>query len=160
VRKKIERVLKLLEKGPLLDEAREQARKVTRNIKGFGSFSGMPTSHVSELSNTFVRSHSQSNLHGEGENMFEFNGHNQPQLIVLDDDVKAEQSVIKRWSSKQNRATDDMGTGDPHSWNSNDTEGNSLLGEIGTEALTDKEDDHFNDPEKQARLSLLAKKKD
>ncbi|KAL2899001.1 UPF0759 protein YecE [Bienertia sinuspersici] len=36
VRKKSERVLKLLEKGPLLKEEREHARKLTKEIKGFG----------------------------------------------------------------------------------------------------------------------------
>ncbi|XP_020252252.1 clathrin interactor EPSIN 1-like [Asparagus officinalis] len=39
VRKKSERVLKLLEKGPLLKEERDRARKVARGIEGFGSFS-------------------------------------------------------------------------------------------------------------------------
>lgn len=38
VRKKSERILKLLEKGPLLLEERERARKLTRGIQGFGSF--------------------------------------------------------------------------------------------------------------------------
>ena len=35
---KSERVLKLLERGPFLEEERERARKVAREIKGFGSF--------------------------------------------------------------------------------------------------------------------------
>lgn len=38
MRKKSERVVKLLEKGPLLKEERDRARKVTRGIRGFGSF--------------------------------------------------------------------------------------------------------------------------
>ncbi|KAL6341710.1 hypothetical protein AAG906_032831 [Vitis piasezkii] len=38
VRKKSERVLKLLQKGPLLKEERDRARKLTRGIQGFGSF--------------------------------------------------------------------------------------------------------------------------
>ncbi|KAI6686802.1 hypothetical protein NL676_032715 [Syzygium grande] len=38
VRKKSERILKLLEKGTLLTEERERARKLTRGIQGFGSF--------------------------------------------------------------------------------------------------------------------------
>lgn len=37
VKKKSERVLKLIEKGKLLKEERDRARKVTREIKGFGS---------------------------------------------------------------------------------------------------------------------------
>uniref|UniRef100_A0A1D1ZD59 ENTH domain-containing protein C794.11c n=1 Tax=Anthurium amnicola TaxID=1678845 RepID=A0A1D1ZD59_9ARAE len=38
VRKKSERVLKLLERGPVLQEERDRARKLTRGIEGFGSF--------------------------------------------------------------------------------------------------------------------------
>lgn len=38
VKGKSERVLKLLERGPFLEEERERARKVPRQIKGFGSF--------------------------------------------------------------------------------------------------------------------------
>ncbi|KAG8387828.1 hypothetical protein BUALT_Bualt02G0061700 [Buddleja alternifolia] len=38
VRKKCERILKLLEKGPLLKQERDRARKVSRGIQGFGSF--------------------------------------------------------------------------------------------------------------------------
>ncbi|XP_020599832.1 epsin-2-like [Phalaenopsis equestris] len=37
VRKKSERVQKLLEKGPVLKEERDRARKLTRGIQGFGS---------------------------------------------------------------------------------------------------------------------------
>lgn len=39
VRKKSERVLQLLENGKLLKEERYKARKITRGIEGFGSFS-------------------------------------------------------------------------------------------------------------------------
>lgn len=39
VRKKSERVLQLLENGKLLKEERDKARKITRGIEGFGSFS-------------------------------------------------------------------------------------------------------------------------
>jgi hypothetical protein len=39
VKGKSERVLRLLERGPFLEEERERARKVAREIKGFGSFS-------------------------------------------------------------------------------------------------------------------------
>ncbi|KAF0919401.1 hypothetical protein E2562_029347 [Oryza meyeriana var. granulata] len=38
VKSKSERVLKLLERGPYLEEERERARKIAREIKGFGSF--------------------------------------------------------------------------------------------------------------------------
>lgn len=39
VRKRSERILKLLDKGSVLKEEREKARKLTREILGFGSFS-------------------------------------------------------------------------------------------------------------------------
>ncbi|PIN22007.1 hypothetical protein CDL12_05286 [Handroanthus impetiginosus] len=38
VRRKSERILKLLEKGPLLKEERDKARKISRGIQGFGSY--------------------------------------------------------------------------------------------------------------------------
>lgn len=38
MKSKSERVLKLLERGPFLEEERERARKIAREIKGFGSF--------------------------------------------------------------------------------------------------------------------------
>ena len=39
MRKRSERILNLLDKGPVLKEEREKARKLTREILGFGSFS-------------------------------------------------------------------------------------------------------------------------
>lgn len=46
VKNKAERVLKLLEKGPLLKEERARARKISRGIQGFGSFNlSWPSSH-------------------------------------------------------------------------------------------------------------------
>lgn len=38
MKKKAERVLKLLEKGPFLEEERDRLRKATRGIEGFDSF--------------------------------------------------------------------------------------------------------------------------
>lgn len=38
MKSKSERVLKLLERGPFLEEERERARKIAHEIKGFGSF--------------------------------------------------------------------------------------------------------------------------
>nr|CAD1822087.1 unnamed protein product [Ananas comosus var. bracteatus] len=63
VRMKSERVLKLLEKGPLLKEERDRARKVTRGIQGFGSFNVhySPTNNhnlIENSSNCYVRSNS------------------------------------------------------------------------------------------------------
>ena len=46
MKSKSERVLKLLERGPFLEEEREQARKIAREIKGFGSFNLSSVSHA------------------------------------------------------------------------------------------------------------------
>ncbi|KAK9998608.1 hypothetical protein SO802_018211 [Lithocarpus litseifolius] len=75
VRKKAERILKLLEKGPLLKEERDRARKLTRGIQGFGSFSHRPSSAESVLREspsftTFGRSNSQFNSQENQENQF------------------------------------------------------------------------------------------
>lgn len=48
VRKKSERTLELLEKGPLLREERDRSRKVTRGIQGFGSFNHVWSSTANE----------------------------------------------------------------------------------------------------------------
>ncbi|XP_040992230.1 epsin-3-like [Juglans microcarpa x Juglans regia] len=75
VRKKSERILKLVEKGPLLKEERDRARNVTRGIQGFGSFSqqsspakGMLTESSSVT--TFGRSNSQFNSQENQDNQF------------------------------------------------------------------------------------------
>ncbi|GER37225.1 ENTH/VHS family protein [Striga asiatica] len=66
VRKKCERVLKLLEKGPLLKEEREKARKISRGIQGFGSFCSRNCSPQDTLREpSFARSYSESNHHEE-----------------------------------------------------------------------------------------------
>ncbi|KAK6144598.1 hypothetical protein DH2020_021418 [Rehmannia glutinosa] len=64
VRKKCERILKLLEKGPLLKQERDKARKISRGIQGFGSFSIRTSSGQQESCvKAFDRSHSQFNDH-------------------------------------------------------------------------------------------------
>ncbi|XP_039144800.1 ENTH domain-containing protein C794.11c isoform X2 [Dioscorea cayenensis subsp. rotundata] len=55
VRKKSERVLKLLEKGPLLKEERDRARKVTRGIQGFGSFNHRWSSNPSSCEDHYAK---------------------------------------------------------------------------------------------------------
>ena len=63
MRNKSERVLKLLEKGPLLKEERDRSRKVTRGIEGFGSFnlhkwSSADKSGVEQVSDLFRKCNS------------------------------------------------------------------------------------------------------
>ncbi|PWZ33049.1 Epsin-2 [Zea mays] len=66
VTSKSERVLKLLERGPFLEEERERARKIAREIRGFGSFNLSGASHAApqpppgdEGSRGYGRSNSQ-----------------------------------------------------------------------------------------------------
>ena len=60
VKGKSERVLKLLERGPFLEEERERARKVAREIKGFGSFNLSSTGGGSRAApQVYGRSHSR-----------------------------------------------------------------------------------------------------
>ncbi|KAL6967510.1 hypothetical protein U1Q18_033320 [Sarracenia purpurea var. burkii] len=75
VRKKSERILKLLEKGPLLKEERDRARKLTRGIEGFGSFCLRTTPSAQGVlressSGTYGRCNSQFNDHGNEEDEF------------------------------------------------------------------------------------------
>ncbi|KAI3995846.1 hypothetical protein MKX01_020381 [Papaver californicum] len=68
MKNKSERILKLLEKGPLLKEERDRARKVTRGIKGFGSFTQKTsmTDCENQLSvGAFGRCNSEFVNHGE-----------------------------------------------------------------------------------------------
>ncbi|KAL1544203.1 clathrin interactor EPSIN 1 [Salvia divinorum] len=61
VRRKCDRVLRLLDKGPLLKEEREKARKISRGIEGFGSFCIRTSSTQESSSKTFQRCNSQFN---------------------------------------------------------------------------------------------------
>ncbi|KAI3450409.1 hypothetical protein Pfo_007074 [Paulownia fortunei] len=74
VRQKSERILKLLEKGPLLKEERDKARKISRGIEGFGSFclrnsSGQQILQESSLKG-FDRCNSEFNDHTNQEDFF------------------------------------------------------------------------------------------
>ncbi|KAF8030878.1 hypothetical protein BT93_D0158 [Corymbia citriodora subsp. variegata] len=67
VRKKSERILKFLEKGPLLKEERERARKLTRGIQGFGSFCQRTCSTQSILEDFSIKSYGRCNSHPENQ---------------------------------------------------------------------------------------------
>ncbi|KAG7949798.1 hypothetical protein I3843_13G081100 [Carya illinoinensis] len=86
VRKKSKRILKLLEKGPLLKEERDRARNVTRGIQGFGSFShqsspakGMLTESSSVT--TLGRSNSQFDNEENQENQFSISNKGLPKEV-------------------------------------------------------------------------------
>lgn len=72
VRKKSERILKLLQKGPLLKEERDRARKLSRGIQGFGSFCQRSSSTQGVLRETpivgYGRSNSEFHSHESQEN--------------------------------------------------------------------------------------------
>ncbi|EEF28276.1 epsin-3 [Ricinus communis] len=89
VRKKSERILKLLEKENLLKEERNRARKLTRGIQGFGSFC-QRSSSTQILQNAshgaFARSNSQFNEHDSQENQIVCS--NQENLISKGETMK------------------------------------------------------------------------
>ncbi|KAL2989373.1 hypothetical protein AAZX31_11G136000 [Glycine max] len=73
VRKKSERIMKLLEKGTLLKEERKNARRLSRGIEGFGSFSHRSTPaqgvlREKSLPTTLKRYDSDLNNHEDQEN--------------------------------------------------------------------------------------------
>ncbi|KAK7262456.1 hypothetical protein RJT34_30029 [Clitoria ternatea] len=73
VRKKSERIMKLLEEGTLLKEERNHARRLSRGIQGFGSFSHRSTPaqgvlREKSLPTTLRRHDSDLNNHEEQEN--------------------------------------------------------------------------------------------
>ncbi|KAJ3683958.1 hypothetical protein LUZ61_013122 [Rhynchospora tenuis] len=69
VKKKTEKVLKLLEKGPLFREERERARKISRGIQGFGSFNQNSTS------NNAIANEKASNFIGRSISLYEDHGY-------------------------------------------------------------------------------------
>ncbi|KAK9727247.1 hypothetical protein RND81_05G268200 [Saponaria officinalis] len=158
VRKKSERILKLLEDGPLLKEERENARKLTREIKGFGSFSAKSTSLLEvTTSTTFGRSHSQFNEHGN-EDSFPENGYVKPTVIFLDEEVKVDKSRSMKRFFKENMAPKNGGF---HGWSNKVGEENSLLdGSLRDQnnggMIIDEGEHPFNGTENHSRVSLLA----
>ncbi|XP_059660736.1 ENTH domain-containing protein C794.11c-like [Cornus florida] len=75
VRNKSERILKLLERGSLLKEERDRARKLTRGIEGFGSF-------CQRTSSAQVLQESSIGTYGSCDSQFSDNG-NQDQFSSL-----------------------------------------------------------------------------
>ncbi|KAH9627512.1 hypothetical protein KSS87_016226 [Heliosperma pusillum] len=164
VRKKSEKILKLLENGPLLKEERENARKITREIKGFGSFTKKSAFLLEEPSTIYGRSHSQFNEHGNDENHQDTNGYYQPTVTIFhDDDVKTDKPENGKRSFKENMAPkyDAISKGGLHSWSNNKVrEENSLLcgspNDRGNGGLLVDEEDHpFSGTEKYSKVSLL-----
>lgn len=115
MRKKAERVLKLLGKGPLLKEERERARKISRGIQGFGSFchrtsSGQGTLQESSSLKTFDRCNSQFNDHANQEDFFHEQAETEgkPEQPSVNPRVKSftSENIPTRGDSKENMAPD------------------------------------------------------
>ncbi|KAJ6691755.1 EPSIN/ENT-RELATED [Salix purpurea] len=167
-RKKSERILNLLEEGPLLKEERERARRVTRGIQGFGSFCHSSSSArgiLQESSNgTFARGNSQNDFWGnhflstKEENSiqtFQKSGNDADYGVNLDscDSVNNCQLLEKSGTHlKENLApTKEM----VHLWN--DTwDANPLLAGRRDEPRIIEEDHPFSDAENQTTASLLS----
>ncbi|XP_042476880.1 uncharacterized protein LOC122058318 isoform X3 [Macadamia integrifolia] len=114
VRKKSERVLKLLGKSQLLKEERDRARKLTRGIEGFGSFS-YRSSSTEETSfrdsslKMFERSHSDSNDLGENNHF----------SLHCSDEGRSDEMIKKLFdkSLKENKTpTEEELTPEVHEW--------------------------------------------
>ncbi|KMT05254.1 hypothetical protein BVRB_7g173950 isoform A [Beta vulgaris subsp. vulgaris] len=151
MREKSKRILKLLEKGPLLKEEREHARKLTREIKGFGSFPGRSTSSYKDSPATYGRSNSHFNEHRN----------EAPRLILLGDDVQAEKPTsIKRFMKENKAPRSDVQKEGLQVWNNSVEEIDMLLDEKDCGMLIEEENHPFNYTEEHSRFSLLAAAKE
>ncbi|KAG7559882.1 ENTH domain [Arabidopsis thaliana x Arabidopsis arenosa] len=154
VRKKAEKVLKLLEKGELLKEERKRARELSRGIQGFGSFNHKSSSHsLSEdevlqestvyrkCNSNFTKKHNEDDQ--ENTMVSPNDADNFPQPLVTDP------SEESRTSMKENMDPED----------DENTEVNPLLGlskKEGQELAGEDENHPFTDGEsKHTVVSLL-----
>ncbi|XP_022756603.1 ENTH domain-containing protein C794.11c-like [Durio zibethinus] len=180
VRKKSERISKLLEKGPVLKEERDRARKLTRGILGFGSFCQRSSSTQGVLQEsshvTFGRSNSdfidyenQLPTTNEGSSIHEVEK-SQHSNENAHFEAGKKQETFRSWSSfsegqmfekpevqtsfKENMAPIKE---EFHNWSATG-ESNPLLGNENSELRTEilMEDDHpFNSTENQTTSSML-----
>ncbi|KAF7120381.1 hypothetical protein RHSIM_Rhsim13G0083100 [Rhododendron simsii] len=183
VRKKSERILKLLEKGPLLKEERDRARKVTRGIEGFGSFCQRTASAEGVLRpssfGAYGRCNSQFNGHGNEENQFPSSSNEDlTQTVPKKSDETHEENInlvsgkkvensrsgndfadAENLSSKENVAPEKEDIAeDFHEWSCTG-ESKSLLGDekYDTASVSRQEEDHpFCETEHQSTHSLLS----
>ena len=180
VRKKSERLLKLLNNGHFIKEERDRARKLTREIQGFGSFCQRSTPAAQGLlqetpsSPAFDRCNSVYNNHENEENQISYSdkglnkeavksssshhgGIKEENKNYCDDFEKTEMLQKPQTSLKENMAPDRE---ELHQWNMTHTgESNPLL-EISREDSRQGifiEDEHpFNSTENHASASLLS----
>lgn len=185
VRKKSERILKLLEERTLLKEERNRARRLSRGIQGFGSFCQRSTPkqgilrEENSLPTTFGRCNSDFNKHENQENMSSCSNHCVDTEAVMSPSLGHQGGIFKSQDSVETESyLDDQGNNQmlhksETSSNENMTPGNDefhlwkLKGEsnplldVGQEdcrlQANIAEDDHpFNSTEMHACSSLLS----
>ncbi|KAH6828383.1 ENTH/VHS family protein [Perilla frutescens var. hirtella] len=154
VRKKSERILKLLVKGPLLKEERDKARKVSRGIQGFGSFCLRTSSdQESSLVKSFDRCNSDFTHHTNQEHL------TKPETEPI---ITKMENSGTRVDSKENLAPREgiVLEREPYEGSRNCTgEKRALLGDRKCESRskTSIEDHHpFADSKHQSAMSLLS----
>lgn len=165
VRKKSDRVFKLLEKGPLLREERDRSRKLTRGIQGFGSFCQRSSANgilkESSRGTTIERCNSQFNNYENQENQIQ--PASERGLIQKVEKIQQKNENSKNSSSqgpetqtglKENMAPNDE---ELHRWNLSG-ESNPLIdgSEENRVGLTVEDDHPFNGVANQATASLLS----
>lgn len=141
VRKKSERILKLLEDGQLLKEERNKSRKISRGIEGFGSFNIRRTTSSEEESaiKPYGRSNSQFNHHENDDD---------------DDELQVSEKVDDEYLVKENIAPSD----EMHKWNFKG-ESKALLDEQREEpriVFSSEEDHPFRETDRLTSVSLLS----
>uniref|UniRef100_M0ZHS4 ENTH domain-containing protein n=2 Tax=Solanum tuberosum TaxID=4113 RepID=M0ZHS4_SOLTU len=139
VRKKSERILKLLEDGQLLKEERNKSRKISRGIEGFGSFNIRRTTSSEEES--AIRPYGRSNS--------QFNHHEND-----DDELQVSEKVDDEYLVKENIAPSD----EMHKWNFKG-ESKALLDEQKEEprmVFSSEEDHPFRETDRLTSVSLLS----
>ncbi|XP_055835597.1 uncharacterized protein LOC129904092 [Solanum dulcamara] len=138
VRKKSERILKLLEDGQLLKEERNKSRKISRGIEGFGSFNIRSTTSSKEgiLEESAIKPYGRSNS--------QFNHH----------ENEDDEYLVSCISLKENMAPSE----EMHKWNFKG-ESKALLDEQkeGPRMGFSSEEDHpFRETDRLTSVSLLS----
>ncbi|KAL8501718.1 hypothetical protein ACS0TY_021005 [Phlomoides rotata] len=151
VSKKSERVLKLLEKGPLLKEERDKCRKISRGIEGFGSFCNRTSSSEEILQGpskkSLARCNSEFTDHGNRDD-FLFPFPNENLMIKAETEKIPKKANSSQVDSKENQAPKE-----------GDFARKPLLGEQknGLRDNTAMEDHHpFDESEHLTTMSLLS----
>lgn len=148
VRRKSEKVLRLLEKGDLLKEERKRARELSRGIQGFGSFNRKPSKNeVLQESSSCRKCNSNFTKYIEDDQEINtmvspnVTGHF-PQPLVIDPNEESGRSMKKNMDPEDEE----------------NTEINPLLGcdkKEGQDLVEEEENHPFTDDENKHIVSLL-----